>query len=384
MSTPERGRNAWLVERLRRARDDRGLTQAEVAQELGIARTTVVAIESGERKLRPEEMVRLAELYGQRLDELLRPAAPPRELAAQFRETFSRMAEESELRDAVTQLQQLADDYAELERILDAPLPTRFPAAQPVPADPVVGAEHLAQEERARLQIGDGPLPHLRELLESDVGIRVFSLPLPARIGGLFAFDDQLGACVAINSLQRWERQRYSLAHEYAHFLTRRDRPEVTILLGGYRRVPAGERFADSFAQYFLLPSSGLTRRFNAAKQAAGGRLTPALLLDQADLWGVSAEAMSRRLEDLKLIKVGTWDHLVRQGLKPDEGRTLLGLSPREPDSVLLPRRYQLLAVVAYQRDLLSEERFARFLRRDRVGARRAAQHLDLEVPPDA
>jgi Zn-dependent peptidase ImmA (M78 family) len=128
------------------------------------------------------------------------------------------------------------------------------------------------------------------------------------------------------------------------------------------------------------MPRSGLIRRFNAAKDAAGGKLTPALLLDQAYLWHVSAEAMSRRLEDLKLIRAGMWEHLLRRGLKPDEGRQLLGLPPRTPDEVVLPRRYTLLAVNAYLDGSISEERLAHFLQADRVAARRAVRAFALDV----
>jgi Zn-dependent peptidase ImmA (M78 family)/transcriptional regulator with XRE-family HTH domain len=384
MSASERGQYTWLLERLRRAREERGLTQAQVAQELGIARTSVVAIERGDRRLHPEEMVALAGLYGRRLDELLRPSMPAEQMVAQFRETLGRMPEQEELSAAVTELQRLAEDYAELERVMDAPLPTSFPAPLPVPDETIAGAERMANEERGRLHLGDGPLPHLRELLETDVGLRVFSLPLPGRIGGLFAFNEALGACVAMNSRHRWERQRYSLAHEFAHFLTRRDRAEITVVLAAYRRVPAGERFADAFAQRLLMPAVGVTRRFEAARSASAGKVTAALLLGQADFWQVSAEAMARRLEDLKLIRSGAWDRLVRRGLKADEGRELLGLATRAPDTVLLPRRYLLLAVAAYRGGEISEERFARFVRRDRVAARRLVEELDLDLGEDA
>lgn len=381
MSTIERGKMSWLLERLRRARETAGFSQADVAERLGIARTTMVAIERGERQLRPDEMVLLADLYGQRLDELMRPAAPPEQLTAQFRQVIGRMDDHEELEDAVLQLQQLVEDYVELERLLDAPLQTSYPAPRPLPmSNPFTAADRLADEERGRLHLGDGPVPHLRNLLESDVGIRVFSLPLPGRIAGLFAFNETLGACVAINSRQRWERQQYSLAHEYAHFLSRRPRPEVTVVLAAYQRVPAAERFADAFAQRFLMPRTGLERRFAVAQQATPGKLTLALIFHQADLWNVSPEAMTRRLEDLKLVRPGAWDELVRRGVKPDEGREMLGLPVREPDAVLLPRRYMLLAAAAYREGHLSEERLARFLRTDRVAARRMVDGLAPEL----
>jgi Zn-dependent peptidase ImmA (M78 family)/DNA-binding XRE family transcriptional regulator len=360
-----------LLARLRRAREDRGLSQSAVAEELGVARTTLVAIERGERRLRPEELMQLADVYGERLDVLLRRDPAPRMLAAQFRTALGRGPDQAELQHAVRQLQQLAEDYLELERLLDAPLPARYLPAVPLREGGNIDSEAalLADSERARLRLGDGPLPHIREVLENDVGLRVFSLPLPSKIAGLFGFDDELGACVAMNARQRWERQRWSLAHEYAHFLTRRDRVEVTVLLSAYRRVPAAERFADAFARHFLMPASGVTRRYRAETTGAGSTTT-ALVLQQADWWGVSFQAYVLRLEDLRLVKPGLHDRLTRRGFEVDRGRDILGLPSHPSDVELLPRRFRLLAVNAFDEGLLSEERLAGMLREDRLGAR--------------
>jgi len=264
----------------------------------------------------------------------------------------------------------------ELERLLEAPPAVRHPPAQDIGSgDLETQAAMLADAERGRLRLGDGPLPHLREILENDVGLRVFAMPLPSRIGGLFGFDEQLGACVAVNARQRWERQRWSLAHEYAHFLTRRDRPEVTVVLSSYRRVPASERFADAFARHFLMPTSGIERRFRSIA-VDGGKPTIGTLLQQADWWGVSFQAYLLRLEGLRLVRPGLWDRYQRRGFKVAEGRALLDLPEREPDARLLPRRYRLLAVTAYGQELLSEERLAHLLREDRLGARMAVAEL--------
>jgi Zn-dependent peptidase ImmA (M78 family)/transcriptional regulator with XRE-family HTH domain len=374
-----------LLARLRRAREDRSLSQGSVADRLGIARTTLVAIEQGERRLRPQELVGLAEIYGIRLETLLRSEPSPRPLAAQFRTAISRLPDESELREAAAELQTLAEDYVELEILAGAPLAARYPPATEIRqgSDLDKEAAHVAEAERGRLRIGDGPLPHLREVLENDVGLRVFSLALPSNISGLFGFDGQLGACVAINSGHRWERQRWSLAHEYAHFLTRRERAEATIVLAGYKRVPASERFADAFARHLLLPSAGVARRYETAT-AEAGRATAALLLQQADWWGVSFQAYVLRLEGLRLVKPGLYDHFEQRGFKVDEGRELLGLPPRPADASMLPRRFRLLAVSAYVQGNLSEERLAHLLREGRVAARENVAQLGVLVGGDA
>lgn len=355
-----------LRERLRRAREDRGLSQEQVAQELSMARTTIVAIESGDRALRGEEVLKLADIYEEPLDALLREAPAPRQLAAQFRTAAGRWPEQAKLRVAAAELQRLSEDYLELERITDSPLSISYPAARHV-ENTERQAEGLAEEERRRLGLGDGPLPHLREVLENDVGLRIFAIQLPSKVGGLFGYDVELGACVAMNAKQPWERQRWSLAHEYAHFLTRRERAEVTVVLDHYKRVPGAERFADLFAKHFLLPTAGVRRRWEAA--AAGGA-TAGLLLQQADFWGVSFQAFVVRIEGLKLVRPGTYRSFSNRGFAVEEGRALLEIEPRSTDERLLPRRYRLLALSAYADELISEERLARFLREDRLGAR--------------
>jgi Zn-dependent peptidase ImmA (M78 family)/DNA-binding XRE family transcriptional regulator len=358
-----------LLERLRRAREDSGLSQGQVAERLGLARTTLVAIEAGGRALRAEELLELAEIYGEPLDALLRESPAPRQLAAQFRTAAGGWPEQGQLRKAAAELQRLSEDYLELESLTEAPLSTHYPAPPELSGPVDSQAGRLAEEERRRLNLGDGPLPHLREVLENDVGLRIFAIELPGKVGGLFGFDAELGACVAMNANQRWERQRWSLAHEYAHFLTSREKAEITRELGDYRRVPSAERFADSFARHFLLPTAGLTRRWEAAAAEASGA-TAGLLLQQADFWGVSFHAFVLRLEGLKLVRPGTYRSFASRGFAVDEGRHLLQLPPRPADNRLLPRRYRLLAASAFADGKISEERLSRFLREDRLGVR--------------
>ena len=358
-----------LLERLRRAREDRGLSQGEVAERIDVARTTVVAIEAGERMLRAEELLELADIYDEPLDSLLRESPAPRQLAAQFRTAVGSWPEQTQLREAAAELQRLSEDYLELEKMTGAPLSTHYPAVAEADRLGEAAAKRLAEDERGRLNLGDGPLPHLREALENDVGLRIFAIELPAKVGGLFGFDAELGACIAMNANQRWERQRWSLAHEYAHFLTDREKAEITRELGEYKRVPSAERFADSFARHFLLPADGLTRRWESAAAKAGGA-TAGLILQQADFWGVSFHAFVLRLEGLKLVKPGTYRSFSNRGFAVDEGRRLLELPPRPADNRLLPRRYRLLALSAFSDGLISEERLSRFLRVDRLGVR--------------
>lgn len=336
-----------------------------------------------ERPLRPQEMIELARLYERPLNELLRPAPVPEDFVARFRLRPGEAGEHDELASSVELLQELADDYTELERLSGAPLPQRYPPEADIASlPPAAAGETLAASERNRLGLGDAPVHHLRQMLESDVGLRIFFLRLPSRVAGLFVASASYGGCIGINAGHPGERQRWSLAHEYAHFLAQRSRTEVTVL-HAYRRVPATERFAEAFAENFLLPPSGVKRRFHEVQQSRHEGVTPADLLHLADLFQVSLEALVRRLENLDLLRPHTWDRLVKQGFRVGEARQMLELAALPPDEELLSLRYRYLAVEAYLKGNISEGQFARLLRTDRTNARRLARQLSHRVSLD-
>jgi Zn-dependent peptidase ImmA (M78 family)/DNA-binding XRE family transcriptional regulator len=362
---------AVIGERLAAARRARGLTQQQVADSLGIGRTTITAIEKGDRRPRAAELFNLARLYGRQLGDLLRPLHEQEgpSFAVQFRAELAPEAENAQHQEEdVQRLERLCRWYADLEAMLGAPLPTRYPEEYDVSGiDPVRAAEDIAARERNRLGLGDAPLGDLSALLEIEVGLRIFAFPMEnRRTAGMFVAAADFGACIAVNANHPPDRQRWTIAHEYGHFLTHRYQPEITVLRGG--SVPPHERFADAFARFFLMPASSLTRRFLALKRSKSGPITPADVLELAHLYGVSAKAMTLRLEELGLLRAGTWDHLDKQGLKPDQARELLDI-PKAERLRALPYRYETLAVRAFNDALLSEGQLARMLETDRVSA---------------
>jgi Zn-dependent peptidase ImmA (M78 family)/DNA-binding XRE family transcriptional regulator len=358
------------------------LSQEDVAQSLGISRPTYIAIEQGRREAQPEEAITLARLLGRQLHELVRPTPAVVGLAGQFRLGGTEQAEQ--MSASVDQLQRLADAVVELETVIGSTGPRQYPEPYDVSGIPVeAAADQLADSERRRLGLGDGPLPQLREILENDVGLRVFAVPLPSRVAGLFGHAEPAGSCIALNASHPHERQRWTLAHEYAHFLTSRWAAEVTDLPHG--RASATERFADAFAARFLMPASGVTRRFQAMLRSRQGEFTAGDLLQLASLYEVSPEALALRLEDLRLLAAGWWPSLTARGLKVEQAKRVLGLPARQSDVDLLPRRIRYLAVEAYLRGAFSEGQLAQFLHQDRATTRRLVRQLSetADVDPD-
>lgn len=370
-----------LAERLREARRARGLSQQDVAAELGVSRPTLIAVEQGRRTPRPDEIVTLAGLYGRTVHELVRPTAPVVGLAAQFR-VGAPGAAFSDTSSAVEQLQRLVDDVIELETLVESPAARRYPEPYDIEGLPIEAASvQVADAERRRLGLGDGPVPHLRGVLEEDVGLRIFFVPLPSKVAGLFGHGEPAGGCVAVNARHPHERQRWTLAHEYGHFLTSRWSAEVTGL-GGGRQSPK-ERFADAFAANFLMPAAGVSRRFQALRRSRGGAFTAVDLLQLCAWYEVSAEALALRLEDLRLVGAGWWGGLRARGLRVDEARAAVGLSRVERDAEVMPRRVRYLAVAAYVDGELSEGQLTALLRVDRSAARQLVRRLSVSTHVD-
>jgi Zn-dependent peptidase ImmA (M78 family) len=152
------------------------------------------------------------------------------------------------------------------------------------------------------------------------------------------------------------------------HFLSERHKPSVDYL--DSERKPLNERYADAFAAGFLMPGTAIRRHFLDVSSSTGD-FQVADLCRLSNIFAVSIQAMTRRLEDLGLIRKGTWQSLEEQRFKPAVVERELGLSDSlygEKDPY--PERYKYLAVRAFYQAQISEGQLAGFLRCDRVGAR--------------
>ncbi|MBK1629390.1 hypothetical protein CKO31_01295 [Thiohalocapsa halophila] len=357
-----------IAARLLEARKAAGLTQQEAAGQLGVSRPTLIAIEKGTRAAKPAEVVKLASLYGRTVNELVRPGAEPQPIEPHLRASL-RADMDAELQAVIGELTAFADDYRTLEQLTGSEPFRRFPPEVSVPqrVDVAAFAEDVAIRERSRLHLGDQPVYELRSLVE-QAGVHVFYGGLPSRLAGLYAFVADLGYCILINRKHPPERRRWTLSHEYAHFLADRHKPGVDTVQTP-KRKPLSERFADALAASFLMPETAVRRYFLAVTERTGDFQT-ADLSRLAHHFYVSVHAAALRLEDLGLLTRGTWDALTERGFKPGAARQLLGLPTRPPSEDPYPERYRYLAVQAYLKEAISEGQLSRFLRTDRVTAR--------------
>jgi Zn-dependent peptidase ImmA (M78 family) len=318
-------------------------------------------------------LIKLARTYHRAVSEFVGRQTAPEGFVAQFRATDENSAYEA----AALDLQSRAEDYVELEQMAGVRAHRPYaPVYETTGSSPEQVGSEIAASERNRLGLGDGPIGNLRERLEAEAGLRIFCFAMAPKIAGVFAFNEDLGACIGINAKHPRDRRQWSLAHEYGHFLMHRYQAEITILLE--RRLhSARERTTEAFAENFLMPGSGLNRRFTEIQRSSPKGATLSDIVSLANLYQVSVQAMALRLETLRRLAAGTWDRLTSEVQKAQH---LLGIDASPAVGDMFPQRYVSLAVMAFRKAQLSEGQLAKYLRTDRLTARLTVEDLQNRV----
>ena len=270
----------------------------------------------------------------------------------------------------------------DLENLLGVQRSRNLPPERPLlPGDVILQAEQDAFELRQWLGLGLAPVHDLMGILELQLGVRVYLRRLPSNIAGLYAFDDEVGACILLNANHQQSRRTQSGAHELGHLIATRRAPDA------YRETQfetaREERYANAFGRAFLTPPRAVMTAFKDIT-AGGTQLTRRHVILLAHMFGVAREAMVRRLEELGLAKPGTWDWFqANRGITDEQAKQVLGsIAPdagkRDADR---PISFRLgsLAAEAWRRDLLSESQLARLLRLDRIEVRQLIDEFEIE-----
>ncbi len=370
-----------IGERLRKARDAAKLTQAEAAVAANMVRTTLVAIEKGDRRVRTDELQAFARLYHVSINSLLRREAVHVDLVPRFRKLSDTTQEGST--EAVALLAELAKAEVELENILGVQRAYAYPPERPILSGDVrMQAEQDALELRERLGLGQAPIKDMVTLLELELGIRVYVRRFEGKVSGLYVYDDAFGACILLNANHPKSRRNQTAGHEVGHFISTRRSPEIYRL--NEPENSREERYANAFARALLTPARAVMQKFNEVT-AGASQLTRRHVIILAHLFGVSREAMVRRLEELSLTKAGTWDWFTKNGgITDDHARQVLGdLRAADDEKADADRpttlRLNLLAGEAWRRGLLSEGQLSRLLHLDRVQIRELVDGLEIE-----
>lgn len=369
---------ADLGERLRLAREAANLTQKQAADAIGVARTTLLAIEQGQRRVRMDELQQLAKLYSTSVNAVLRRESIHVDLMPRFRKLIG----SNDFAAAAAELlANLARAEVELENLLGIKRARNYPPERPILSGDVrMQAEQDALELRQRLGLGFAPVVDIVTLLEMELGVRVYVRRFEGSISGVFAYDETLGACILLNANHPRERRNQTGGHELGHLVSVRNEPEV--LHADEPETSREERYANAFGRSFMTPAGAVRQKFQEIT-AGSPRLTRRHVIVLAHFFGVSREAMVRRLEELGLSKKGTWDWFAANGGITDEqvAQVLGDLRTQDRHKAEADRpttlRLNLLAAEAYRQDLLSEGQLARLLHLDRVELRELLHDME-------
>lgn len=278
-----------LAGRLKAARENTGLTQQEVAEEVGTTRLAVVRIEAGKRAVNSLELAEMARLYGRGIAEFLDEGVFEEDpLVALFRAAPG-YAEDPELRRELLGCVELCREAANLEKLLGLSLPSALFVSYGLGVhssrwDAINQGRYLADQERHRLDLGASPIWEIAEIVARQ-GVRVAEYEMPDAISGLFFHSEDTGFAIVVNQKHSRSRRLFSYAHEYCHLLADRDR------FGGIshsdNRNELAEVRANAFAAHFLMPEAGVRSFLKALGKGQGTRQN----LEIYDEWeGVSAQ----------------------------------------------------------------------------------------------
>jgi Zn-dependent peptidase ImmA (M78 family) len=384
MSEPPELSAAEVGRRLRLARENAGVNQEEAAMVIKLSRPTLVSIEKGTRRIRVEELQSLASHYGTSVNALLRREAVHTDLIPRFRKLQD--AEDNHTMEAARLLNDLVKAEVELENVLGIARRKNYPPERSIDTGDVLElAEQHAQELRDWLGLGSGPIADIFTTMEIDIGIRLYQrrLSSASKVAGLFTFDDQVGACILLNANHPLERRIQTGTHELGHLVGTRRSPEV--LEDGGPFLSREERYASAFARAFLTPRDSFGKNFESLK-AGKDRVTRPLVIMLAHQYHISREACVRRLEELDLVKKGTWDWFKANGGITDKhafevlGDAAIRRDPAKDESVRpVSYRICLMAHAAWKRELRSEGQLAELLKISRVRLREIIDQIELE-----
>lgn len=307
-------------QRLRQARELRGLTQTALADLMSIDQTMVAHIERGMKQPSTEVLEHLAaelELPESFFHQSEPPEFPRGSLLFRSKSGVGKRI--------IAQAHAHAAIVFEMALRLSARA-SLIPVRLPIGNSPVITAQNVRQSMAAP----EGPLHGLIRAIER-LGVLVFPLP---DIQDCDAFSVWAGPArsypvIALVKSKAADRLRLTVAHELGHLVLHRYSTSGTHDL---------EVEAYMFATELLMPRSSILPDLVAE------RLTLFRLAALKAKWGVSMQALARRARDLEVITDRQYRYLMKQfslnGWRTEEPN----LTPVRPE---LPRALRKLAEVA-------------------------------------
>lgn len=277
--------------RIKSLREQRKISQETLTEQFGFRdRQTLSAIETGDRKVAADELLRAVEIFGVRMDYFTDPFL----LAGEGQFSWRQTGVDG---DKLLGYEQAAGRFIAAFRTLGRQVGHKPPLLRPALSlsKQSTYEEAIADGERfaAEFELGDVPALRLAEVMETKLDMLVLMVDPIEGVSGAACQLPELDV-VLINRNEVPGRRHFDLAHELFHILTWEKMPPEHIEEAMPIKKSRIEQLADNFASALLMPSAVLDRFGDWAQ------LTDEALVDRlnevADELLVTSQALRWRL----------------------------------------------------------------------------------------
>jgi XRE family transcriptional regulator, fatty acid utilization regulator len=282
---------ATIGSRLRALREQRNLSQDEIARQFGFKdRQTLSAIETGERKVSAEELLRAAQIFGVPLEHFTDPFLLAGEGAFSWRQSGL-------IGKKLAGYEETAGRWIAAFRELGSQVGHDTPLLRPslTLTEQSSYDEAAAAGERFAAQFRLGPVPaeRLAQVMERDLHQLVLMVDPIEGVSGAACRLPNLDV-VLINRREVPGRRHFDLGHELFHLLTWDLMPPEHVEDVTPAKRTRVEKLADIFASALLMPAKTVDKM--ADWTALDGEALIAKLNEAADALQVTASALRWRL----------------------------------------------------------------------------------------
>jgi len=287
-----------IPERIKEAREARGLSAEELAEALGVSRQAVAQYETGQTTPSADALRGILRETGQSLSFFTTLPHRPSDPKSPFFRSLKRM-QAHHRRRIYRRLQWTGDIVSFLERYLELP-PVDLPDV-PFCSESATDEEIEAAAEALRDHwgLGRGPVRNLAEIAEAHGVLIVRDIVRCPDMDAVSCWIGGRSIVLLSAEVISGPRDLFNLSHELAHLVLHAGE-EVSS-----ENLDRLEKQANKFASAFLLPQSSFSR------EVLGTSLGYFLTLK--DRWGVSIGAMAMRCKALGIFSDNQTSYLFRQ-----------------------------------------------------------------------
>lgn len=260
------------------ARHANGMTQEQLAEEIGVTQATLCRYERGMREPEPDKLDRLARVLNVTPDFLQQSSKIRGAVAVEAHMRRRKTAKPSDWKRLEARLNMHRMHARRMFDEIAVHAEQRVPSFDPLEVDPASAALFT----RMQWRMPSGPVRALTQWVEAAGCVVLQEDFRTTGVDGLSQWIDEI-PIILLNSTAPTDRQRLTTAHELGHLcLHSQDVSEDM------------EVEANKFAAEFLMPAEAIRPELR--------NLSLGKLLDLKREWGVSIQALIERASDLKMI----------------------------------------------------------------------------------